>query len=209
MEKENKQTATIYKGEINGNLLRSYITRIFAGISYGLKANLGGETQLTVTLFGISIKENEEKEKVLKYENKMKLSVFDCLDTVSNGADNRREFGAVICDANDFNYPLISYHRDIETGEWMNDIVKPYLRPMSSMTLEEFQGLRGICAHAIFNQTNNLDWIVGINGSDYGRISRVDEISKFIDWLNVHHFDYSGLIENGLALEAPDGMYNF
>jgi hypothetical protein len=29
-----------------------------------------------------------------------------------------------------------------------------------------------------------------------------------IDWLNKHHFDYRGLITKGLALEAPDGMYN-
>lgn len=27
------------------------------------------------------------------------------------------------------------------------------------------------------------------------------------DWLNEHHFDYRGLIEKGLALEAPDDMY--
>ena len=28
-----------------------------------------------------------------------------------------------------------------------------------------------------------------------------------IDWLNAHHFDYRGLIEKGLALEAPKDMY--
>lgn len=84
----------------------------------------------------------------------------------------------------------------------------PYLRPMSSMTMEEFQGLRSICPHANFNQTNNPDWIVGISGSDYGRTSRVDEISRFMDWLNAHHFDFRGLIEMGLALEATEGMYD-
>jgi len=88
-----------------------------------------------------------------------------------------------------------------------NFIILPYLRPMESMTLEEFQGLRSKCPHANFNQTNVPDWIVGISGSDYGRISRVDEISKFIDWLNSHHFDYRGLIPRGLAIEAPEGMY--
>ena len=28
------------------------------------------------------------------------------------------------------------------------------------------------------------------------------------NYLNTCHFDYRGLIEKGLALEAPEGMYN-
>ena len=86
--------------------------------------------------------------------------------------------------------------------------IKPYLRPMSSMTEEEFQELHSICPHSAFNKTNVPEWIVGICGSDYGRISRIDEISKLINFLNAHHFDYRGLIEQGLAIEAPEGMYN-
>ena len=34
-----------------------------------------------------------------------------------------------------------------------------------------------------------------------------NEYLKLIDWLNSHHFDYRGLIEKGLALPAPEGMY--
>ena len=33
------------------------------------------------------------------------------------------------------------------------------------------------------------------------------ELGDDVDWLNAHHFDYRGLIEKGLALEAPEGMY--
>lgn len=33
------------------------------------------------------------------------------------------------------------------------------------------------------------------------------DASKLIDWLNAHHFDYRGLNEKSLALEAPEGMY--
>lgn len=29
-----------------------------------------------------------------------------------------------------------------------------------------------------------------------------------LDFLNEHHFDYKGLIEKGLAIEAPANMYN-
>ena len=60
--------------------------------------------------------------------------------------------------------------------------IKPYLRPMSSMTEEE---------------TDTYDRMVMCNASWV-----VD------DWLLSHHFDYRGLIEKGLALEAPEGMYN-
>jgi hypothetical protein len=63
--------------------------------------------------------------------------------------------------------------------------VKPYLRPMSSMTIEEKFEYNGFDGY-IFNDE--------------------DTIIKF-DWLNKHHFDYRGLIESGLALEAPEGMY--
>lgn len=70
------------------------------------------------------------------------------------------------------------------------DIVKPYLRPMSSMTEEESEE---------YNDLTNLM-------SDYD--STIENIAiKIIDWLKAHHFDYLGLIPMGLALEAKEGMY--
>lgn len=87
--------------------------------------------------------------------------------------------------------------------------IKPYLRPMSSMTEEEKEELCEICTL----YTNHGDastyefWGVEIlNQSRYGTYFK-DDYSA-IDWLNAHHFDYRGLIEKGLALEAPEGMYN-
>ena len=59
--------------------------------------------------------------------------------------------------------------------------VKPYLRPMSSMTEEEKDEYDRLVMC-------NASWVVD-------------------DWLNEHHFDYRGLIKKGLALEAPEGMY--
>ena len=69
--------------------------------------------------------------------------------------------------------------------EWLVESVKPYLRPMSSMTKEEKEEYN-IIVDALF---------------DTG-------ISYLNDWLNSHHFDYRGLIPKGLAIEAPEGMYN-
>lgn len=69
--------------------------------------------------------------------------------------------------------------------------IKPYLRPMSSMTLEELEEYRRFSDHI-------RDAECKIHIANY----------KQIDWLNAHHFDYRGLIEKGLAIEAPEGMYN-
>ena len=86
-------------------------------------------------------------------------------------------------------YGMLKIAKDICTGESelvpISD-VKPYLRPMSSMTEEEHMKLKV----AYDNGPNGL----------------FDEYSH-IDWLNAHHFDYRGLIPMGLALEAPEGMY--
>ena len=43
--------------------------------------------------------------------------------------------------------------------------------------------------------------------SDYG-IPIEESTFAALDWLNEHHFDYRGLIPMGLAIEAPEGMYN-
>jgi len=61
--------------------------------------------------------------------------------------------------------------------------VKPYLRPMSSMTEEEEFTLNETRCYTQFTLES-------------------------YDWLNAHHFDYRGLLEKGLALEAPEDMYD-
>lgn len=75
------------------------------------------------------------------------------------------------------------------------DNCKPYLRPMSSMTDEEKEDF-GVFIHIQPKRYNGYT----VNCSHYYTISE-------IDWLNANHFDYRELIEKGLALEAPEGMY--
>ena len=63
----------------------------------------------------------------------------------------------------------------------------PYLRPMSSMTKEEeeeFQRLDTEC-----DKMPTFDYVS-------------IECYRIFDWLNAHHFDYRGLIERGLAIDA-------
>lgn len=62
---------------------------------------------------------------------------------------------------------------------------KPYLYPLSSMTEEQEKEEYEICKY----------YIIGYE-------------SKLIDFYHKNHFDYRGLIEKGLAIEAPEGMYN-
>ena len=69
------------------------------------------------------------------------------------------------------------------------DEVRPYLRPMSSMTEEERKEYIREC-NKVFSFR-------------YGASSHY----QVTDWLNEHHFDYRRLIERGLALEAPLDMY--
>lgn len=72
------------------------------------------------------------------------------------------------------------------------DNVKPYLRPMSSMTEEEKKEFH----HVASLQRNYLgDDIFYTHWQIY-------------DWLNKNYFDYRGLISKGLALEVPKEMYN-
>lgn len=75
--------------------------------------------------------------------------------------------------------------------------IKPYLRPMSSMTEEEKKEYRNVCEL----DTKILEKCP-MNGEE-----PFPALYNSQDWLNAHHFDYRGLIEKGLAVAAPDWMY--
>ena len=66
--------------------------------------------------------------------------------------------------------------------------IKPYLRPMNSMTEEEEKE---------YTDIDNRSYSCP---KDYAHIPASDRI----DWLNKHHFDYRGLIEKGLAIEVTE-----
>ena len=83
----------------------------------------------------------------------------------------------------DYDY-LRTYHF---IDEFTRCIFKPYLRPMSSMTEEEYKEYR------------SLKWQV--KSADLIFDSKVENL---IDWLNEHHFDYRGLIEKGLAIAVTE-----
>lgn len=86
--------------------------------------------------------------------------------------------------------------------------IKPYLRPMSSMTEEEFEKLKEYSG-LVYDQLDLASFQDGAYKCLDFYLNEVpaDVVILVFDWLNAYHFDYRGLIERGLALEAPEGMY--
>ena len=78
---------------------------------------------------------------------------------------------------------------EIETNSVLGfvDDFKPYLRPMSSMTLEELEEYRRFGDHI-------RDVECKIHIANYEQI----------DWLNMNMFDYRGLIPKGFAIAVSE-----
>lgn len=72
---------------------------------------------------------------------------------------------------------------------WFDNVtIKPYLFPLSSMTEEQKQELYNLVEETAFQIIHSED------GSPQPHIA--------MDWYNKNHFDYRGLIEEGLVLNA-------
>lgn len=87
---------------------------------------------------------------------------------------------------------------EIESGDVIDiDYVKPYLRPISNITKEERIYISDKCGFSISGPIRNeCELIMPVPAADW-----------LIDFYNEHHIDYRGLIHIGLALEAPEEMY--
>lgn len=79
--------------------------------------------------------------------------------------------------------------------------IKPYLRPMSSMTEEEKREYA-----SFIGSQQPFDSDFSAYPIEYRFVYEWDVVN-YVNWLNAHHFDYRGLIKKGLALIAPEGMY--
>ena len=84
--------------------------------------------------------------------------------------------------------PYITHNKIISTHSgylYSAEEVKPYLRPMSSMTDEEIEIYRIIIKSLLKN-------------------SVTDNIATLYNFLNSKHLDYNGLIPLGLAIEVTE-----
>ena len=99
----------------------------------------------------------------------------------------------------------------------MIENIKPYLRPMSSMTEEERYEFECYIPSCYWEKIGVEKEDTGIgfipiceffdNDKGIKNLYNVLDIRP-IDWLNKKMFDFRGLIPKDLAWTAPEGMYN-
>jgi len=97
------------------------------------------------------------------------------------------------------------------SGDNCIDVLKPYLRPMSSMTEEEREDF--------WKNVLDIDWrelefdeepnevpfpFTENDCGFYLDFNYLADLFAVFDWLNAHHFDYRGLIQKGLAISTEE-----
>ena len=75
------------------------------------------------------------------------------------------------------------------------DFIKPYLFPLSSMTEEQKKYISNK-----WDINEEFYFEIDPNWGEY--FVELGYTVEFIDWLNKNHFDYRGLIDKSLALDA-------
>lgn len=82
--------------------------------------------------------------------------------------------------------------------------VKPYLFPLSSMSREQKEELENLGWYFDNFEIHNVSECLGT----YREYVAHSDCFALIDWLNKNHFDYRGLINKSLALDATNlGIY--
>ena len=85
-------------------------------------------------------------------------------------------------------------------GSIYSNKYKPYLFPLSSMTEEQLFEVQEILGK---NEIKIEDGFIHIVDSERNTITYL-EILAVLEWFNKNHFDYRGLIEKGLAIDATN-----
>lgn len=138
----------------------------------------------------------EEKELLIKdlsarLPYKVKASYYgtdeemECIDIIEG----------IIIDNNDAEIIIGQYGLSTEK-------VKPYLFPLSSMTEEQRMELNSLLPVGVSLQINSNNFTYFEINVDLACCFHIEFRDKLSDWFNKNHFDYRGLIEKGLALDA-------
>ena len=108
----------------------------------------------------------------------------------------------IVTDEGDWEYAVTAK----DTAPIEIDFIKPYLFPLSSMTDEQAKEIQEITGNpdyaCIIRKTDGLE--LWLNFIDTDPTIWLDAIFEVQDYLNKNHFDYRGLIEEGLAIDATN-----
>ena len=135
----------------------------------------------------------EEKELLIK-DLSSRLP-YNCMVSIAEGGIDGIKWADLTLNA-------YLFYQIMEEDAW--EYVKPYLRPLSSMTESEKEELKALCDKDLSEFAGHL---MKGHGLSRDGLYMFDKLRQ-LDWLNKHHFDFRDLIPKGLALEAKEGMYN-
>lgn len=133
----------------------------------------------------------EYKDLLLRY-----LSMALPYNTIVSMAEGEIDFIERKIKWNKEELTLSLLHQIKEEGAW--EFVKPYLRPMSSMTEEEKKEFDNFCV---------IDEFVWEGKTEIGYKNQAIIMSVAINWLLKKHFDFLDLIPKGLAIEVTEEYY--
>ena len=151
----------------------------------------------------------------MKKEDK-ELLLQDLIMRLPYGVKCQAHNGTLICVNANNGIAVVQTDRGVRQVLIVN--LKPYLRPLSSMTDEEKKDLLN---YVVSKDSKYFE--VCSDGSITDMSPDVQDFKSFeLKWINFHpnttsrnigwllknHFDFCDLIPKGLALEAPKDMYN-
>lgn len=127
-------------------------------------------------------KERFEKAKIVIPDLFNRIDKPYCLWLISGDRVNFLGFDGI----DDYNIPI--------------ELVKPYLLPLSSMTEEQYYNmLKASQNDCLEHMKVEKEWK---NNTNFSHLPLYEH--QVIDWFNKNHFDYRGLIEKGLAIDATN-----
>ena len=105
----------------------------------------------------------------------------------------------------DINLTIFEYEFGVNVNPTIRDnfsisYVKPYLFPFSSMTSEQLFEVQEILGK---NEIEIEDGFLSIIDAERNTLTYL-KILAVLEWFNKNHFDYRGLIEKGIAINATN-----
>lgn len=142
----------------------------------------------------------QEKQKDLAMTSEQK-------DLVMKDLCGRLPYGVYvqIVDRVGFTHTLVELNPEVIQKMWSYKSIKPYLRPMSSMTEEEKRTLQSFFPGSFGNQYLDLDkeTIELYECNSTMELDLYDSV-QMVDFCKKNHLDCYGLIKKGLALSTEE-----